>query len=79
MHHSYTYALFFFYLYQARRDVLRQKSATKLQAVVRGHIVRSHAVGTLRCIQAIVRMQALVRARRPHLKVKNELTLLVTI
>lgn len=70
MCHSYTYALFLFYLYQARRDVLRQKSITKLQAVVRGHIVRTHAVGTLRCIQAIIRMQGLVRARRSHLQVK---------
>ncbi|KAH6776600.1 IQ-domain 32 [Perilla frutescens var. hirtella] len=47
----------------ARRVLLKEKSITKLQAVVRGHIVRSHAVGTLRCVQAIIKMQALVRAR----------------
>jgi hypothetical protein len=35
----------------------------KLQAAVRGHLVRRHAVGTLRCVQAIVKMQLLVRAR----------------
>ena len=35
----------------------------KLQAAVRGHLVRSHAIGTLRCVQAIVKMQLLVRAR----------------
>jgi len=34
-----------------------------LQAAVRGHLVRQHAIGTLRCVQAIVKMQALVRAR----------------
>ena len=36
----------------------------KLQAAVRGHLVRRHAIGTLRCVQAIVKMQVLVRARR---------------
>lgn len=46
---------------------MKQKSIIKLQAVVRGHLVRSYAVGTLRCVQAIVRMQALVRARQRHL------------
>lgn len=35
----------------------------KLQAAVRGHLVRRHAVGTLRCVQAIVKMQLLVRYR----------------
>lgn len=53
----------------ARRVLLKQKSITKLQAVVRGHIVRSHAVGTLRCVQAIIKMQALVRARHSRLLV----------
>lgn len=35
-----------------------------MQAAVRGHLVRRQAIGTLRCIQAIIRMQALVRARQ---------------
>ena len=35
----------------------------KLKAVVRGHLVRCHAAGALRCIHAIVKMQALVRVR----------------
>jgi len=43
----------------------------KLQAVVRGHIVRCHAAGTLRCIQAIVKMQALVRARCSNASAKR--------
>lgn len=50
--------------YQARKGLLKQKNAIKLQAAVRGHLVRRHAVGTLRCIQAIVKMQTLVRKRR---------------
>ncbi|XP_010061027.2 protein IQ-DOMAIN 32 [Eucalyptus grandis] len=48
----------------AYKALLKLKSVIKLQSAVRGHLVRSHAVGTLRCVQAIVKMQALVRARR---------------
>ncbi|XP_071685604.1 protein IQ-DOMAIN 32-like [Rutidosis leptorrhynchoides] len=48
----------------AERELVKHKHVVKLQAAVRGHLVRTHAVGTLRCVQAIVKMQALVRARR---------------
>ncbi|KAL1217658.1 Protein IQ-DOMAIN 32 [Cardamine amara subsp. amara] len=48
----------------ARRELLRRKKVVKLQAAVRGHLVRSQAMGSLRCVQAIVKMQTLVRARR---------------
>lgn len=51
----------------AQRELLKHKNIIKLQAAVRGHLVRSHAVGTLRCVQAIVKMQSLVRARRARL------------
>ncbi|XP_027331954.1 protein IQ-DOMAIN 32-like isoform X2 [Abrus precatorius] len=54
----------------AQRALLKSKNAVKLQAAVRGHLVRKHAVGTLRCVQAIVKMQLLVRAR--HAKQGNE-------
>ncbi|GLT92033.1 hypothetical protein SLE2022_098920 [Rubroshorea leprosula] len=47
----------------AQRDLVKRKNVVKLQAAVRGHLVRKHAVGTLRCVQAIVKMQVLVRAR----------------
>ncbi|GLT71812.1 hypothetical protein SLA2020_438050 [Shorea laevis] len=50
-----------------RITLLKLKNVVKLQAAVRGHLVRSHAVGTLRCFQAFVKMQALVRARRARL------------
>lgn len=50
----------------ARRAQLKQKHITKLQAAVRGHLVRRQAVGTLRCVQAIVKMQILVRARHTN-------------
>ncbi|CAH8357265.1 unnamed protein product [Eruca vesicaria subsp. sativa] len=47
----------------ARRELLRRKKVIKLQAAVRGHLVRNQAMGSLRCVQAIVKMQTLVRAR----------------
>ncbi|KAK9048570.1 hypothetical protein SSX86_032466 [Deinandra increscens subsp. villosa] len=48
----------------AQRELVRYKKIVKLQAAIRGHLVRCRAAGTLRCIQSIVKMQALVRARR---------------
>ncbi|KAE9603541.1 putative IQ motif, EF-hand binding, P-loop containing nucleoside triphosphate hydrolase [Lupinus albus] len=54
----------------AQRDLLQRKNAVKLQAAIRGHLVRKHAIGTLRCVQAIIKMQALVRARHAQ-KYKN--------
>ncbi|RDX97251.1 Protein IQ-DOMAIN 32, partial [Mucuna pruriens] len=47
-----------------QRELQQLKKIVKLQAAVRGHLVRRHAVGTLRCVQAIIKMQVLVRARR---------------
>ncbi|PWA93766.1 hypothetical protein CTI12_AA067560 [Artemisia annua] len=55
----------------AQRQMVKYKNVVKLQAAVRGHLVRSHAVGTLRCVQAIVKMQALVRARRGNLSAER--------
>ncbi|MED6194474.1 hypothetical protein PIB30_028886 [Stylosanthes scabra] len=56
----------------AQRDFLLLKSLVKLQAAVRGHLVRSHAVGTLRCVRAISKMQLLVRARRSQQSQENQ-------
>ncbi|CAA0818578.1 Protein IQ-DOMAIN 32 [Striga hermonthica] len=60
----------------AQQVVLKQKNVIKLQAAVRGHLVRRHAVGTLRCVQAIIKMQALVRARLAGRLANNDPTLL---
>ncbi|KAJ4966471.1 hypothetical protein NE237_018320 [Protea cynaroides] len=57
--------------YLAQRNFLKLKNVVKLQAAVRGHLVRREAVGTLRCVQAIVKVQALVRARRARLVVEE--------
>ena len=54
-------------VYQARKEMLKLKSVVKLQAAVRGHLVRNHAAGTLHCVKAIIKLQALFRARRARL------------
>ncbi|XP_076901650.1 protein IQ-DOMAIN 32-like [Bidens hawaiensis] len=60
--------------YLAQRELVRHKKAVKLQAAVRGHLVRCHAAGSLRCIQAILKMQARVRARYDNKSVEKTST-----
>ncbi|XP_047324757.1 protein IQ-DOMAIN 32-like [Impatiens glandulifera] len=52
----------------AQNQLLKLRiNVVKLQATIRGHLVRRHALGTLRCIQAITKIQALVRSHQaPH-------------
>ncbi|XP_058098787.1 protein IQ-DOMAIN 32 isoform X2 [Magnolia sinica] len=57
--------------YLAQRALCKLKNVVKLQAAVRGLLVRRQAVGTLRCVQAIAKMQALVRARRVRLSIEG--------
>ncbi|KAK4358133.1 hypothetical protein RND71_023743 [Anisodus tanguticus] len=49
--------------YLARQTFLRLKGAIRLQAAVRGHLVRRQAVATLYCIHGIVKLQAHVRGQ----------------
>ncbi|KAJ0968641.1 hypothetical protein J5N97_025558 [Dioscorea zingiberensis] len=53
--------------YLARRALRALKGLVKLQALVRGHNVRKQANMTLRCMQALVRVQARVRDLRLRL------------
>lgn len=49
---------------QARRAFHALKGIIRLQALVRGHLVRRQAVVTLRSTLGIVRLQALIRGHK---------------
>lgn len=55
--------------YLARRAFRALKGIIRLQALIRGHLVRRQAVATLRCMRAIVQFQALARGRKARLLV----------
>ncbi|XP_078439217.1 protein IQ-DOMAIN 29-like [Wolffia australiana] len=50
--------------YLARRAFRALKGIVRLQAVIRGHLVRRQAIATLKCTWSIVRLQTLVRGKK---------------
>lgn len=59
--------------YLARKALSALRGLVKLQALVRGHLVRKQAAATLRCMQALVTVQA--RARMQRIKLNDEYSL----
>ncbi|XP_047322615.1 protein IQ-DOMAIN 21-like [Impatiens glandulifera] len=57
--------------YLARRALRALKGLVRLQALVRGHNVRKQAQMTMRCMQALLRVQARVRSSRLQLTHNN--------
>lgn len=55
------------YVVQARRSFRALKGIIRLQALIRGHLVRRQAVSTLRTTWLIVKLQAIVRGRNARL------------
>lgn len=48
---------------KARRAFWALKGIIRLQALIRGHLVRRQAVATLCCVMGIIRLQAFARGK----------------
>ncbi|KAK8541947.1 hypothetical protein V6N13_137476 [Hibiscus sabdariffa] len=59
---------------QARKALHALKGLVKLQALVRGHLVRKQTTATLRCMHALMAIQVRARVQRIQMASKRQLT-----
>lgn len=59
-------------LFQARKALRALKGLVKLQALVRGYLVRKRATATLHSMQALIRAQTSIRSQRARRSVNKE-------
>ena len=57
---------------QARKALRALKGLVKLQALVKGYLVRKQAAATLHSMQALIRAQATVRSQKASRRLMNK-------